>query len=150
MKAPTKTGARDAQCPFVFASHLPTLHNDDNQNNHGNQEPSTFHKQSMTAAFIISTGKQNLFRQTSPRNASGKCSSCPKRNICRVKICSPAPLDNLGTVETHGIAPVTSIVAPIVCRLIPWVTLLGTITYPLPALPALLKMIFRLSPGGIR
>jgi len=39
-----KTGARDAQCPFVFASHLPTLHNDDNQNNHGNIDPSTFHK----------------------------------------------------------------------------------------------------------
>lgn len=84
----------------------------------------------------------NLFLQTSPRNASGKCSSCPKRNICRVKICSPAPLDNLGTVGTHGIAPVTSIVTPIVCRLNRWVTLLGTITYPLPALPAFLSRWF--------
>ena len=30
-----------------------------------------------------------------PSHASGRCKSCPKRNICRVKICSPAPLDNL-------------------------------------------------------
>ena len=43
MKAPKKLLRVMHSVRLILASHLPTLHNDDNQNNHGNKDPSTFH-----------------------------------------------------------------------------------------------------------
>ena len=74
----------------------------------------------------------NSFLQTSPGTLRANAAAAPSETSAGSRSVLLHHLTTSGTVGTHGIAPLTSIITPIVCRLNPWVTLLGTITYPLP------------------